>query len=314
MTYVLYGTEEFLIKQEILMIKNNEKIDDISVNTYDLENVSLETIIDDASTISLFSDKKIIICDNAYIFTGTTNKKLPEQNSKILEEYLEHENPNTILIFTIIKDKLDERKKIVKTLKQNKRIKEFNKLEHIEEFIKKELEPYKIEKKYISLLLDRVGDNLSILHQEIEKIKLYKDKDMIITENDITELTHKNVDTDIFNLIENIVKKNKNLALESYKEMVILGEEPIKIIIMLANQFRLIYQARNLYKKGYSEKDISNLLGIHPYRIKLAINKGNQFQDETLLIYLKRLSELDINIKNGKIEKELGLELFILNL
>lgn len=314
MTYVLYGTEEFLIKQEILMIKNNEKIDDISINTYDLENVSLETIIDDASTISLFSDKKIIICDNAYIFTGTTNKKLPEQNSKILEEYLEHENPNTILIFTIIKDKLDERKKIVKTLKQNKRIKEFNKLEHIEEFIKKELEPYKIEKKYISLLLDRVGDNLSILHQEIEKIKLYKDKDMIITENDITELTHKNVDTDIFNLIENIVKKNKNLALESYKEMVILGEEPIKIIIMLANQFRLIYQARNLYKKGYSEKDISNLLGIHPYRIKLAINKGNQFQDETLLIYLKRLSELDINIKNGKIEKELGLELFILNL
>lgn len=314
MTYVLYGTEEFLIKQEILMIKNNEKIDDISINTYDLENVSLETIIDDASTISLFSDKKIIICDNAYIFTGTTNKKLPEQNSKILEEYLEHENPNTILIFTIIKDKLDERKKIVKTLKQNKRIKEFNKLEHIEEFIKKELEPYKIEKKDISLLLDRVGDNLSILHQEIEKIKLYKDKDMIITENDITELTHKNVDTDIFNLIENIVKKNKNLALESYKEMVILGEEPIKIIIMLANQFRLIYQARNLYKKGYSEKDISNLLGIHPYRIKLAINKGNQFQDETLLIYLKRLSELDINIKNGKIEKELGLELFILNL
>ena len=96
--------------------------------------------------------------------------------------------------------------------------------------------------------------------------------------------------------------------------MIILGEEPIKIIIMLANQFRLIYQTRNLYKKGYSEKDISNLLGIHPYRIKLAINKGNQFQDETLLIYLKRLSDLDMDIKNGKIEKELGLELFILNL
>lgn len=314
MTYLLYGLEEFLIKQEIIKIKNKEKVDDISVNTYDLENISLETIIDDASTISLFSEKKIIICDNAYIFTGTTNKKLPEQNNKLLEKYLENENPDTILIFTIVKDKLDERKKIVKTLKQMNRIKEFNKLDHIDNFIKKELEPYKIGKKELDLLLDRVGDNLSILHQEIEKIKLYKDKDMIITESDIIELTHKNVDTDIFNLIENIVKKNKTSALESYKEMIILGEEPIKIIIMLANQFRLIYQSRNLYKKGYSEKDISSLLGVHPYRIKLAITKGNQFQDNILLDYLKRLSELDINIKTGKIEKELGLELFILNL
>lgn len=314
MTYVFYGTEEFLIKQEIVKLKEKNNIDDINVNTYDLENASIEAIIDDASTISLFSDNKMILCDNAYIFTGTTNKKLPEQNIKILEGYLEHENPDTILIFTIIKDKLDERKKIVKNLKQKKQIKEFNKLANIDEFIKKEFDSYQIGKKEITLLLDRVGDNLNLLHQEIQKIKLYKDTDLVITEDDIIELTHKNVDTDIFNLIENIVRKNKNSALESYKEMIRLGEEPIKIIIMLANQFRLIYQARNLYKKGYSEKDISSLLGVHPYRIKLAITKGNQFQDTTLLSYLTCLSELDMNIKNGKIDKELGLELFILNL
>lgn len=314
MTYVFYGTEEYLIKQEILKIKEKYKIDDISINTYDLENSSIEEIIDDASTVSLFSDNKMILCDNAYIFTGTTNKKLPEQNSKLLEEYLEHENPDTILIFTIIKDKLDERKKVVKLLKQKKQMKEFNKPGSLDDFVKKEFESYQIGKKEITLLLDRVGDNLNILHQEIQKIKLYKDTDLVITEDDIIELTHKNVDTDIFNLIENIVKKNKDSALESYKEMIQLGEEPIKIIIMLANQFRLMYQARNLYKKGYSEKDISSLLGVHPYRIKLAITKGNQFRDETLLSYLTQLSELDMNIKNGKINKELGLELFILNL
>ena len=314
MTYVFYGMEEYLIEQEIIKLKRKYAIDDISLSTYDLENSSIEEIIDDASTVSLFSNHKMILCDNAYIFTGTTNKKLPEQNNKVLEEYLEHENPDTILIFTIIKEKLDERKKIVKFLKQKKQVKEFNKLEHVDDFIKKEFEPYQVGKKEIALLLNRVGENLSMLHQEIEKIKLYKDKDLVVTECDIVELTHKNVDTDIFNLIENIVRKNKNSALESYREMLQLGEEPIKIVIMLANQFRLIYQARSLYKKGYSEKDISGLLGIHPYRIKLAITKGSQFCDEDLLSYLLRLSELDINIKNVIINKELGLELFILNL
>ena len=313
MTYILYGIEEFLIKREIHKIKEKNKIDDINISTYNLEVSSIEDIIEDASTISLFANNKFIICENAYIFTGTTNKKLPEQNIKALEAYLKNENPNTILIFTIYKEKLDERKKIVKILKEKNQVKEYNKLQHIDEFIKKEFEPYQVTKKEIDLLIHRVGDNLNILYQEIHKIKIYKDEDFIINEEDIIQLTSKTIDIDIFNLIENIVDKNKDKALESYKEMVLLGEEPIKIIVMLANQFRLIYQARNLYKKGYSEKDISSLLEIHPYRIKLALIKGKQFENETLLSYLEKLSELDINIKSGKIDKELGLELFILN-
>lgn len=314
MTYVFYGTEDFLIKKELNKIKEKYNIDDINISYYDLENSKLEDIIDDASTISLFSENKMIICDNAYVFTGTTNKKLIEQNIKVLELYLENENNDTILIFVINKDKLDERKKIVKLLKKKKQIKEFNKINNIDEFIIKEFEPCNISKKNIMLLKERVGENLNLLHQEISKIKLYKDDDLEINEKDIIDLTSKNIDTDIFNLIENIVMKKKSSAIESYKEMLRMGEEPIKIIVMLANQFRLIYQSRNLYKKGYSEKDISSMLNIHPYRIKLALTKGSMFQDDILILYLERLAELDINIKSGKIDKDLGLELFILSL
>ena len=314
MTYVFYGTEEFLIKKELNKIKEKYNIDDINISSYDLENSKLEDIIDDASTISLFSDNKLIICDNAYVFTGTTNKKLPEQNVKILEDYLTNDNSDTILIFIVNKDKLDERKKVVKLLKEKKQIKEFNKINNIDEFIIKEFEPYKISRKEINLLRNRVGENLNLLHQEINKIKLYKDDVLEIYSDDIINLTTKNIDTDIFNLIENIVMKNKVAAIESYKEMLRLGEEPIKIIVMLANQFRLIYQSRNLYKKGYSEKDISSMLNIHPYRIKLALNKGSKFQDDILILYLEKLANLDINIKSGKIDKDLGLELFILSL
>ena len=190
-------------------------------------------VVDDASTISLFSNNKMIVCDNAYVFTGTTNKKLPEQNIKVLEDYLNNDNSDTILIFVVNKDKLDERKKVVKLLKEKKQIKEFNKISNVDEFIIKEFEPYKISRKEINLLRNRVGENLNLLYQEINKIKLYKDDVLEIYENDIIDLTTKNVDTDIFNLIENIVMKNKVAAIESYKEMLRLGEEPIKIIVML---------------------------------------------------------------------------------
>ena len=72
--YLFYGTESFLINEEIKRIIKKENINDINIIKYDLENTKIEDIIEDASSISLFGDKKLIICYNSYIFTGVKNK------------------------------------------------------------------------------------------------------------------------------------------------------------------------------------------------------------------------------------------------
>lgn len=312
MVYVFYGLNDFFIKKEIEKIKTQNHIDAVSYMKYDLENTNLSDIIMHANEIDLFGNKKMILVENSYIFTGTTNKKLPEQNVNVLESYLNNINPDTILIFTIFKEKLDERKKIFKISKEKGYLKEYNKIDNIEKTVLDMFKPYNIEKKDIEFFIQRVGENLSILEQEIEKIKLYKNEEFNITKDDIIKLTSKNIDTDIFNLIENIILSNKEKAIESYHEMLKLGEEPIMILVMLANQFRMIYQVKVLYKKGYSEKDISKELNVHWYSVRKAIGKMNNFNLNKLLYYIYRLSELDIEIKTGKLEKELALELFIL--
>ena len=75
-----------------------------------------------------------------------------------------------------------------------------------------------------------------------------------------------------------------------------------------------MYQVKELYKKGYTEKDIINNLGIHPYRIKLALEKGRNMRVGSYLIVLNELADLNIDIKSGLIDKKIGLELFILKL
>ena len=199
-------------------------------------------------------------------------------------------------------------------MKLNGTVKEFAPLTNQTQYVISMLKPYQIEEKEATFLIHRVGNQLSILEQEIQKLKTYKNKDLQITKQDIIDVTCKTVDIDIFTLLDNIVTKNKERALESYAEMIKIGEEPIKIMILLANQFRIMYQAKQLIKKGYSEKDISSSLNVHPYRIKLALEKSRSFQEETLLNYLKQLSHLDYEIKSGKTDKNIGLELFILSL
>lgn len=309
--YLFYGIEKYLIEQEIKKIEEKENCDIIH---YNLEIDSLKQIIEDASMISLFDDKKIIIIENATIFTGTTNKKILDQDIKLLEEYIKNPNPNTIIIFTIIKEKLDTKKKLVSLFKEKGIVKEFNKIQNINSIILNELQPYQMDSNTINIFISRIGTNLQLLKQEIEKIKVYKDDDLNITKQDIIELTNKNVELDIFKLIDYILLKNKEAAIECYLEMLKQGEEPIAIIVMLANQIRIMYQAKELIKKGYSEKDIASLLEIHEFRVKKGLEKARLYQKEDLLYNLERLADLDFEIKTGKIEKNRGLELFILTI
>lgn len=312
--YLLYGLEDYLIQEEIKKIIEKDKIEEININKYNLENNMIDNVLEDATTISLFQDKKVIIVENAYIFSGTTNKKLPEQNTDLLLDYLNHPNPNTVLIFTLIKDKIDTRKKITTLMKKNGTIKEFNTVSNINNWITKELEPYQMDKKEIEYFINRVGNNLSILKEEIDKLKLYKDNEKVITQKDIEQLTHKNIDTDIFKLIDSILSTRKKEALESLEEMMKYGEEPIAIIIMLANQFRIMYQSKQLLKKGYSEREIANLLEIHEFRVKKALEKGRKYSSDEILKKLEDLADLDYQIKSGQLDKNIGLELFILNM
>lgn len=312
MIKILYGQEKYLIEKEIKAIKKENHIDSLNITTYDLELVSLKQIIEDANSISLFTSTKMIIVENSYIFTGTIPKKVVEQDISLLESYIE--NPNdTILIFIVNKEKLDERKKIVKLAKKKNLLFEYNKVSNLTKFIADELKDYQISSSDISLFIDRVGEDLGTIEQEIQKIKLYKEDEKQITHQDILNLTSKTINTNIFLLIENIVLNKKEEAISSYREMVKLGQEPIMILIMLANQFRLIYQSKKLYQKGYSKRDIASLLKAHPYAVEKALEKGRDFTDSLLLKFIYDLANLDIQIKSGQIDKDIAIEMFILD-
>ena len=305
MIYLLYGNKDFGIYEEIKKITKN--YDELSISKYDLNNAIMQDIISDAQTVSLFADKKIIIVDNANIFTALINK-----DTDILIEYLNQINPNTTLIFIVHNDKIDSRKKITKLIKKIGTIKEFNDDLNPLNIIKEKFKDYNIDQKTINLFLNRVGSNPLIIKNEIKKIKLYKNNDKTITENDIKNITTKKIDIDIFKLIDYIIKKDKEKALELYEEMLKANEEPIKIIVILANQFRIMYQSKELLKKGYTEKDIASTLKIHPYRVKLAIQNSRNYSNKTLLKYLNNLADIDIGIKTGSLNKDNALELFIL--
>ena len=88
--------------------------------------------------------------------------------------------------------------------------------------------------------------------------------------------------------------------------------EEIQIIILLAGQFRFLFQVKRLLNKGKSDFEIAKILEANPYRVKFTIKKLYMYTEDMLLDYIKKLAKIDHDIKLGLMDKRLALELFIL--
>lgn len=309
-TYLIYGNDYGLIKREIDKITNGI----IDVVKYDLSASNVSEVIEEASCMSLFGDKKVVIGENALFLTGANTSV--NHDIDYLTSYVNAENHDNIVILTVVQDKLDERKKIVKLLKKNVTVihKETIDEKDLPKFVIKEFlnNGYKIDYKTASYFVDYVGKNVDILLSEINKMIIYKDTDKEIFIEDILNISSKGFNDNVFDLSDAIMKKDFKKIFSCYNDLMILKEEPIKIIALLASQFTLVYQSKLLSKEGFMSKDIASTLKVHPYRVKLALETN--YPDFELKDILKKLHNLDYEIKTGKVDKIVGLENFLLHL
>lgn len=309
-TYLIYGNDYGLIKREIDKLTNEVS----DVVKYDLSTDKIDELLDDASCMSLFGDKKVLVGENALFLTTTTTNI--NHNLDYLTNYLNDDNHENIVILSVLTDKLDERKKIVKLLKEKSKViyKELIDNKDLPRLVINEFnnEGYKIDYKAANYFVNYVGKNVDILLSEINKMIIFKDNDKNITIYDINEISSKAINDNVFDLSDAIMKKDFKRMYDCYNDLIILKEEPIKIIAMLGNQFNLVYQCKLLSSKGLSEKEISTTLSVHPYRVKLAIETDYIISE--LKDILIKLHNLDFEIKSGKVDKNVGFDNFLLHL
>lgn len=313
-TYLLFGLENYLIDEKIKEIKDKLKVEEDNIINYDLNNDSIDSVLVEASTVSMFSDKKLIICDNSLFLTA--NKSLSEEELNDLTKYLENSFEDVFIIFIVRDEKVDSRKKITKLVNKVSKVYECNKIEsyrlnnYLGDYIRDK--GYSISSFSIELLISKVGYELSNIIKELDKMFIYKGEDKKITKEDIEDVITNNLEKNIFELTNAIVNKEKSRVIEIYNQLIKSGEDPIKLIVTLSNQFRLIMQVKLMRTGGYSEKEIVTTLKEHPYRISLAMKSIYNIED--IKDILLKLSNLDYEIVTGKTDKFFGLEMFLLNI
>lgn len=307
--YLIYGADRSIINNEL-----NKLIKDLNVADvvkYDMNNSSINDVIEDASTVGLFSTNKIIILDDCFFLSA--NKTI--DNIEMLENYFDKYNPNNYCILVAYTDKVDTRKKIYKQLKAKAQIIEQTKIDnnYLINYIKDELnrEHYQIED--INYFLNKVGNNLYNVKNELNKLMMYKLDTKDITNLDVDKIAIKSIEEEIFALTDAVILKNTSKALTLLEDFLKKDYEEIQIILLLASQFRFLFQVKRLLNKSKSESEIAKILEVNPYRVKFTVKKLYAYTERMLLDYIQKLAKIDHDIKLGLMDKKLALELFIIN-
>jgi len=313
MLIFLYGQDTYRMRQKLLeIIERYKKIHKSGLNLicFDCEEKGLgekifSNLKEETLQTAMFKEKKLIILRDFF-----SNSSLKEAFLKNKELFLENDN---IILFSQ-KGKVDKKDIFFKFLQKNAKCQEFNFLEgqSLKRWIVKEVkkEGAKITNLALENLVSYVGNDLWQMANEIKKLASFKKKG-VIKKEDVQRLVRAKIDSDIFITIEAIAQRDKERALELLHQHLEKGDHPLYILGMIGFQCRNLLIVKELSEKYKNYYVVKKESGLHPFSVKKNFPLAKKFSLDELKRIYQKIFETDLDIKTGKIDPVLALDLLV---
>ncbi|MCJ7577550.1 MAG: DNA polymerase III subunit delta [candidate division Zixibacteria bacterium] len=310
--YHFTGEEDFLKEEAWRKISTVLVPEDLKSFNLDLlygSETSAVEIISKVSTSPINSEKRLVVVFDLH--------KLSPFYKDVLLSYLPKLPDFTCLILT--SPKLDDKAKKTKfysTLNKLATTVDFPRLydDKIPTWTEAKFREYgkKIAKEAVLILHKYVGNNLSDLASEIEKLVLYVGERESISSLDVESVVGLSKTYNIFQLNDAIGEKDCEKGLEILKNLFLLGEKPGTVIYRLAEHLERLIKTKNFVpQKGAS---LSSILKVHPYYAQKYPSQAVNFSQEELERGLVLLYQTDVDLKSSRMPDKIVMELLVYNL
>ncbi len=306
--YLLYGEERYLRKQYTDRLKKAMCGEDDSMNTHFFEgrDVPVGEIIDLAETLPFLAPRRVIFISNSGLFKSGGEK---------MAEYLSAPNETTYFVFT--ENEVDKRSKLFKTVQTKGYISEFamqdeNTLKRwIAGILNKEGK--KITENTVQLFLTKTGTDMENIRMELEKLICYCMERDVITEADVNTICTNRITNHIFDMINAIADRQTQKALQLYYDLLALREPPMRILFLIARQYNMLLQVKELKSRGYDNKVIASKIGVPPFIAGKYVTQASRFKAADLHRAVKQCVEAEEAVKTGRMNDIMSVEMLIVS-
>ena len=311
--YFLNGEEPFYIDKIVDFISNtvlDESEKDFNQTTLYAKDTPPINVIDTATRLPMMAERQVVIIKEAQEYKSASQWE-------VFEKYFESPAPQTILVFAYKYKKYDKRSKIYKLLKktalifESSGVKDWELAKWVKDYIKEK--KHSISDKAVALLVEFIGNDLSRISNELEKLFILVDKGSQINEKHIETNIGISKDYNVFELVNAVMEKDSKKAL---KIVNYFSKNPkaTHITVVLSNLLNL-YQ--RLFKVHFLKTDnpatVMSALKIAPYPAKLVLGNKRKHPPKIISRNFGILREYDLLAKgvgsSGTDQAELMKEL-----
>jgi DNA polymerase-3 subunit delta len=310
--YIFEGDEPFFINRALeLVIEESLEDDqkDFNLNILYGRDTDSISIVNHSKRYPVMSDKNVVIVREA--------QDLKDIDS--LSSYIGNLNPNTILAIGLKGKKLDKRKSLYKSIRNNKDVLHisFKRLyeNQIPYWIDSQVQNrgMRITQKASILLTENIGSDLLRINHELEKICAFLGNKNEIDEKVVEHVTGFSREFNNFELVKSLATKNLSKA---YKISKSFSENPKKNPVIVSISILFSSFSRALVYSNISNKNSKNVLqelNISEYALRdIALLSQNYTRDKLIRIigYLRDADRQakgmgSVNLKDGTILNEL---------
>ncbi|HTJ14609.1 MAG TPA: DNA polymerase III subunit delta [Dinghuibacter sp.] len=308
--YWLEGEEDYFIDEVVSYAENHilsEAEAGFNLTVFYGKDADWTAVINACRRYPMFAERQVVLLKEAQQMRDIDK----------LEGYIEHPQPSTVFVVSYKEKKVDGRSRLAKVLKEKGELLTTKKLydnqlpEWAMEVIRRK--GFTITPKGLNLLVEHIGNDLSRIASEIDKLSVNIGKGKEITEEDIENYVGISKEYNVFELQNALARKDLAGCIRIIQYFDANPKAgPIQMVLpALYNFFSKVYQMFGL--SGAADKEVAAALGVNPFFLKdyrgAARAYGYEGVERVLLLLhqynLKSLGVGAVGVSDGSLMKEM---------
>lgn len=325
MFYILYGQDDFSLRQKVQEIKQGLGDPEIlSLNTTLLEGQDLtpNLLMKATDSAPFLALNRLVIVEGLLTrYEPPRNKpqrrEMPKEELQPWADCIGRIPATTVLVLidgeikpaNPLKKVLSPMAKVVMTFPLQRG-------EKLQSWVSQQVakEGGRISSEAVKALAEMVGSDLWAMSGEIEKLLLYASGRQIEVE-DVNKLVSFVPEANIFSLVDALLRRQVRAAHRWLHLLLQQGSQPPYILTMIAREIRFLLLAKALSAEKVPPKEIQERLGItKEFALRRTLELARAYPWARLEEMYRQLLDVDISIKTGKSQPLMALELLVVEL
>ena len=321
--YIFHGNDDLKMEEEVgkLRAKMLESANaSMNIAEYDGTTTPVSEILGAAIAYPFLSDRRLIIVKD--LLSWLTRKGAGEAGKKALEQLADQlaQLPEWTRLVFVERTRLPETHRILKLARSAEN--GFEQMcmapDNSASWIIRRAGVYgaQIDARAAAALAAVTAGDLRSADNELFKLAVYVDGERPITEDDVALLTPYVAEASIFEMVDALAEGRAQQAALLARRLLDQDQDVFGLFGMIIRQFRLLIMVKEHLAAGGSRDRaaIARELGVHPYAAEKLSTQSRAFTLAQLEQIYRALHQYDLQVKTGRIQAELALDLLIASL